>query len=857
MKRMSMPIATKICNLVNSKAKPAWWRYTLNQAIEMGELTDKELETAYSVAKMEFGLEAIGADYERLTGEAKATGYHAEIQENKILSVGNTQYISTLAPEKKLTFSPTGLTVIYGNNGAGKSSYAKILKNACLTRGEAPTIRQNVFSDNVGVPAAEIEIESNGKNEIVPWSLQSEANSCLKSIRVFDSQSSNHYLAKSENLDYKPAALKLLDELLKTSNYIAARAKHEELQYSACNIIPQMNFGTSPSALKITSKLNSEYVDSLCATVEEIAELKELRKEVVELTNNSPQTLKDRYIKRKARVLPLQSFLTRLVDSLSAESIKQYKDTYLRKEYTKSTALKLSKETFAELPIENIGSEDWLAMWQAAKTFIQGMEQSKSFPPKEGENCPTCLQKIDASTAVRLVSFDDYLRSSLQKDADLAAKTWDVDLRKVKALDLNTTPYDAILNEIKEKDNVLGNQFDALIQQLISKVTKMLKDEPEFLEGELEIVALTKLNTLIRRLEEAEKAVQDDEQKAATIKLKQQRIFEVEDKEKIALVRQQIISEIDKAKKREAYDKVKRSTSTSALTRLNNEICSSSSIGRMQEFFNMELAKLGFKHFELTALTKGAKGNQKYSIQLPDNKASIMDIASEGEQKCISLAGFFAELNTDNRKSAIIFDDPVNSLDHVWRLKFARRIVEESESRQVIVFTHDLPFMKMIQETSDKVIVKAVTRNRNITGIPLDTPPWDALKTNSRLGILKDAAVRARKAADNSFEDYQSQAGIIYGKMRETWERLIEEWLIRGVVERFNREIKTQSCRYLIDIDEIDIETINSAMGKCSTYMNGHDMAEEAAGAFPDIDELDQDISNLEQYLAVLKKRRK
>ncbi|WP_235447551.1 AAA family ATPase [Vibrio splendidus] len=271
----------------------------------------------------------------------------------------------------------------------------------------------------------------------------------------------------------------------------------------------------------------------------------------------------------------------------------------------------------------------------------------------------------------------------------------------------------------------------------------------------------------------------------------------------------------------------------------------------------MELAKLGFKHFELTALTKGAKGNQKYSIQLPDNRASIMDIASEGEQKCISLAGFFAELNTDNRKSAIIFDDPVNSLDHVWRLKFARRIVEESESRQVIVFTHDLPFMKMIQETSDKVIVKAITRGRNITGIPLDTPPWDALKTNSRLGILKDAAIRARKAADNSLEDYQYQAGIIYGKMRETWERLIEEWLIRGVVERFNREVKTQSCRYLIDIDEIDIETINSAMSKCSTYMNGHDMAEEAAGSFPDIDELDQDISSLEQYLTVLKKRRK
>ncbi|WIH19306.1 AAA family ATPase [Photobacterium damselae] len=851
-----MPIATKICKLINSKGKPAWWRYVLNQAIELGELTNNELETAYSIAKMEFGLEAIGADYEQLTIEAKATGYHAEVEENKLLSVGNAQYVSTLAPEKKLTFSSTGLTVIYGNNGAGKSSYAKILKNACLTRGEAPEIRHNIFTGNVGVPIAEIEIESNGKTEIVPWSLRSEADSRLKSIRVFDSQSSIHYLAKSENLDYKPAALKLLDELLKASSYIAEKAKREELQYSANNVLPQMNFGTSPSKLQITSELKPEYVDSLCATAEEISELKELRKDVVELTNNSPQTLKERYQKRRARALPLQRFFTSLVDNLSSKSIEQYKGIYLKKESTKSAALRLSKETFSELPVENIGSEDWLAMWQAAKTFIQSMEQPKSFPPKEGESCPTCLQKVDASTASRLVSFDDYLRSSLQKDADTATKAWDEALRKVNGLTLSTAPYDAILNEIKEKDEVLGKQFDSLIQQLSSRVTALLKDVPEFIEDELKIDALTKLNALIAKLEEAEKDVLDDEQKAAAIKLKQQRIFEIEDKEKITTVRQQIKDEIDKAKKRDAYDKVKRSTSTSALTRLNNEICSSGSIGRMQEFFNKELAKLGFNHFKLTALTKGAKGNQKYSIQLPDNKANIVDIASEGEQKCISLAGFFAELNTDNRKSAIIFDDPVNSLDHVWRLKFARRIVEESESRQVIVFTHDLPFMKMIQEASDKVTIKAVTRSKSVTGIPLDTPPWDALKTNSRIGILKDNAVRARKAADESFDDYQSQAGIIYGKMRETWERLIEEWLIRGVVERFNREVKTQSCRYLVDIDELDIETINSAMGKCSTYMHGHDMSEEAAGVFPDIDELDQDIASLEQYFTSLKKRR-
>ncbi|MCG7587251.1 hypothetical protein [Photobacterium sp. OFAV2-7] len=93
--------------------------------------------------------------------------------------------------------------------------------------------------------------------------------------------------------------------------------------------------------------------------------------------------------------------------------------------------------------------------------------------------------------------------------------------------------------------------------------------------------------------------------------------------------------------------------------------------------------------------------------------------------------------------------------------------------------------------------------------------------------------------------------------MRETWERLVEEWLIRGVVERFNREVKNQSCRYLTDITDLDVETINTAMSKCSTYMHRHDMTEETAGSFPDIDELEKDVADLEAYFTNLKKRRK
>lgn len=46
-------------------------------------------------------------------------------------------------------------------------------------------------------------------------------------------------------------------------------------------------------------------------------------------------------------------------------------------------------------------------------------------------------------------------------------------------------------------------------------------------------------------------------------------------------------------------------------------------------------------------------------------------VPSEGEQTAFGLAGFFTEAVVDQSKSALIFDDPVTSLDHVRRDKVA------------------------------------------------------------------------------------------------------------------------------------------------------------------------------------------
>lgn len=95
------------------------------------------------------------------------------------------------------------------------------------------------------------------------------------------------------------------------------------------------------------------------------------------------------------------------------------------------------------------------------------------------------------------------------------------------------------------------------------------------------------------------------------------------------------------------------------------------------------------------------KGSPQYQVRLfakPD--AKVHEILSEGEKICVALAAFMTELATAIHRSALVFDDPVSSLDHRWRGQVAKRLVQEAEHRQVIVLTHDLVFVNDLRPCS-------------------------------------------------------------------------------------------------------------------------------------------------------------
>ncbi len=104
--------------------------------------------------------------------------------------------------------------------------------------------------------------------------------------------------------------------------------------------------------------------------------------------------------------------------------------------------------------------------------------------------------------------------------------------------------------------------------------------------------------------------------------------------------------------------------------------------------FNKELLALRKSHLKVDLDFGTDRGNSKVYHKISSH--ALIDILSEGEQKAIALAEFLTELQLDNTKAPIVFDDPVNSLDHNIIDEVARRLLKLSSERQVVVFTHSV-----------------------------------------------------------------------------------------------------------------------------------------------------------------------
>src|SRR5258705_273526 len=109
-----------------SGSAPAWLRDALRRILTASELSDADIAELVELSKAPHGLSATPSTPSFLSAhDIPAAPTSGAIG---ITSITHLSDVNALAPNETLLFAPTGLNVIYGDNGAGKSSFTRILR---------------------------------------------------------------------------------------------------------------------------------------------------------------------------------------------------------------------------------------------------------------------------------------------------------------------------------------------------------------------------------------------------------------------------------------------------------------------------------------------------------------------------------------------------------------------------------------------------------------------------------------------------------------------------------------------------------------------------------------------------------
>ncbi len=280
---------------------------------------------------------------------------------------------------------------------------------------------------------------------------------------------------------------------------------------------------------------------------------------------------------------------------------------------------------------------------------------------------------------------------------------------------------------------------------------------------------------------------------------------------------QTVWEEVNRQKTIQFLDQCLGDTATNPITRVGNHIADTVITPKLRDRFHEEIVKLAADKVRVEIIRSGGKyGSPQYQVRLlakPD--AKVQDVLSEGEKTCVALAAFLTELATAAHRSTLVFDDPVSSLDHRWRKQVARRLVEEGEHRQTVVFTHDLIFVNdlhdMAHEEERAIQFFTVSRGSEGAGMVTQGLPWKAQSIEDRIDKLEKATREAKKLYDNNEEEkYRKEAASIYNILRASWERALEDVAFFRVIQRHRDYMDTKHLKKVTVLNESDCDTFRA-----------------------------------------------
>ena len=853
-----------------SKTRPNWQRDALRRLVEKGELSEEDIVDLTEICKAAHGLtegrDGIPLDTKHLPNRSGGQGAVS------LESILHHEGVNALAKDQTLTFGPH-LTVVYGDNGAGKTGYTRILKTACRARGTEKILGNVVTGTTSSSPVVTIKYRVQGEEDAREWTTK-EDDGPIARVSVFDTQSASVYLKEKTNVAFRPFGLDLFDKLVQAAKAVLVRLQNEEKNFSESIISDLLKL--VPEGTSVASFLNglslltsSEDVKTHSKlTEDEVKRLELLEQSLRDLKADDTKKLLKNLQYQSTRVQALLKHVEHVESVLSDKSVSASFDAraeWLRK---KEEADRLCAETFPPQLLSGTGSDAWKGLWRAASLFSQKEAYpDQSFPVvDEGAKCVLCQQSLDHDAGHRFRKFADFIASSMERELSNARQVYDQKRKTVADLVVCPEAIANIISDIRLENEPLANRIGvslAVAGEYCRKVIIALESNSSVLQYKSNIVSvLPEIQSFLTKIDERIRMLSNNEDPDRRNKFHDE-AKELRAKTILAKHEKAVLNEIDRKKRLAAYQQSKKDADTRPITRKSSEVTRSFVTQKLKNAFQDELNNLAFHHIEIELQdVGGADGVLYHKVVLKHgNNLELPKVISEGEQRCLSIASFFAELSTADDQSGIVFDDPVSSLDYRWREDVALRLVEAAKTRQVIVFTHDVVFLLWLKQFAEEQQVdqydQHIRRLSSGAGVCSDELPWVAMPVKKKIGYLnKEYQAAAKLYRDGCHDMYEKEAKNIYGFLREAWERAVEEVLLCKIVERYRPGIQTQQIARLADVTPDDCRQVETSMTKCSRWLRGHDQAAAARSPVPEPDELKADISVLENWVKEVNKRR-
>lgn len=592
-----------------------------------------------------------------------------------------------------------GLTILYGENGSGKTGYSRVFKALANSR-TADTILANIDADASQCQTATLEFKLRDDEQTLTWT-GDRGVSPFTRMSIFDSPAVTTHVDEDLEYVYVPASLALFHHVTAAIQAVAAQIDTaiSTLRTGSSGLLSRFQHGSTIYPLIETLGASTDLVDlkSKAATGEDVDKQLDVLTQTVAALRTNGMSMQITALKGEERVL---------AQAVAADAaLRAFDSTAYNETVAKRAQLATDYETFrselfaaADLPADP--DDTWSRFLEAGETYRQHLVEIGAH---DVDQCLYCRQPLLEPARDLLTRYSTYLEDKITADiraTDVALADME---RQVASIQSNELV--AFLDEYKNAQDKPSyfTQVEAI--EGTRKVVAGAVDVGMSIDLEIAGVATMHRTDLDVALKTVGTNITDRQtqllNRSQVLSQKQTELLELKDAVELGKSWPLIEAQVKSAKEADRLKTLKRLLPS--LARAVTELAKTASDQLINQSFDAlfleECEALRAPALKLQFVGREGKAQRR---KIMSGRYKPSKVLSEGEQKVLALADFLAEARLVGITAPVIFDDPVSSLDHRRLNEVARRIARLAEDNQVIVFTHDILFATTLIDLLEK-----------------------------------------------------------------------------------------------------------------------------------------------------------